>query len=169
MTITSLAWLSSLASASPTLSAGYTGHSLVHPGIHARGELPLRGPLRLGVELGAYLHPQNQLALWVTPRLALRVEGGERGLFELGLAAGALRATWLAPTVSVQSGALEPQPLAGAGYLTGRLDLAGGRQLDRAGLNHWLLGPSLGLRAPHANGVGLDLYLRLDLGFGGPS
>ena len=155
-----LVWFSSLALAAPAdLSVGVLAHSFAHPGLHARGTWPIAQRLHAGLEIGGYAHPGNQVALWLMPTAHLRSPKESGLIWDVGLSAGALRSSWWEPTW-VDG---ERQALAGAGYGTAKLDLALGRGLDGR-LSHWLLGPSLSLRAPHALGLGVDVFLSLDLG-----
>ena len=161
------------ASASGQWRGSWTGELIVHPGLSAGYERPLAEGARLEVglaaEAGLSWHPRNQLAAWGRGEVYGRHRGPRGGVHELFASAGPLRATWAADAVRVEDGQVTDAPLAGQGYLAGALGVGLGREVDRPGVDHWIIRPQLAYRAPHFYGLSLTPHVEIGLRFGGAS
>ncbi|MBX2796507.1 MAG: hypothetical protein KTR31_02525 [Myxococcales bacterium] len=159
--------------ATPTPRLGALGHMASHPGLTAGVEWELatseRWSSALAADIGAYWHVRNQVATWVRGEWAGRHHGRRRGIQELFVTTGPLRATWAAPTYAVVDDEVRRRPLAGDTYWTvgGGVGLG---QMPRSGpVSAWLVRPTLQVRFPHHLGLGVDVSVEVTTRFGRPA
>ena len=154
----------SIASASPDLHLGYHGHMLTHPGVAGRVSWP-QSDRRFSVvpelEGGGWVHPRNQLALYVRGGGALRHRGGKGGQHDLFLHLGGQRSTFLVPTYNADNqDDLRRPALAGQWWGTATAGLGLGRK-------SWFVRPQLTFRAPYFHGFGTDFAVQVGTRLGG--
>lgn len=166
----------SLAHAAPvSLTAGYNGDFVSHPGgyVGLTTTLAESGPFsfRVGADLGAYHHHRNHTGAFLRPNLATRIQGPRGGFFEPRFVAGYLHTWvgggqyWVEDSVTGESRRVVP---AGSANLTWGVGLGAGWQAD-SGLSV-VIRPELLARAPYNSfalaQLGLQAGIEIPVGGG---
>lgn len=146
----------------PELALAYHGHVITHPGAALRLSWPgeQRVTVQPEIEVGSWIHPRHQLALFARGGAALvhrGKRGGHQGLF---LHLGGQRSTWIVPTYAVDEGDVSRRTLAGQSWLVGTAGISLGRKA-------WFVRPQLSLRGPQFHGFGSDFAVQVGARLGG--
>lgn len=155
--------LGATAFGAPSIHVGYHGHLVTHPGLAARvaWNRPVEGwAIQPEAELGAWVHPRNQLATYLRGGAAIAHRGSKGGTHDLFVHLGGQRSTFLVPTYELDDGAPTTAVLAGQWWATATVGVGLGR--DR-----WFVRPQLTLRAPHFHAVGTDVAVQVGARLGG--
>jgi len=149
----------------------WAGETIVHPGLSGGREWTLIAGERFStgaaLELWTSWHPQNQLAVWARGEWFGRRRGRRGAIEELFVAAGPLHAFWAVPTVRVDGRQVDRRFASGLSYVAAAAGMGFGHELRSRALDHWIVRPQAGVRAPHYHGVGLHFALELGLRLGG--
>ncbi|MEM6926675.1 MAG: hypothetical protein AAF602_07095 [Myxococcota bacterium] len=148
--------------ARPDLALAYHGHVFTHPGASAR--LAWRGDQRVALqpeaEVGSWVHPRHQVAVYARGGVSLSHHGKRGGRHELFAHLGAQRSTWIVPTYRVDGDEMARRALSGQGWLVGTAGMSLGR-------NAWFVRPQVSLRGPHFHGFGSDFAVQVGAFLGG--
>jgi hypothetical protein len=157
-----------LSHAALELSLGLHGDFFSHPGVVARGALPVAGPANLEVQGLVYWHPGLMTATQLRAGPAVRVTGPRGGTWGAFVHGGVTHGFWTAPTYSVApTGEVRRQAFAGDTWaaVVGGVEL--GHTLRSGPFAGWTARPQFGLRIPTFHGVGWDLGVDIALRLGG--
>lgn len=151
------------ASSSPELAVAYHGHVITHPGATVRlawRPSERRVAFQPEVEAGGWVHPRQQVALFVRGGAALTHHGRRGGRHAWFVHVGPQRSTWTVPTYRVDDAGISRPWGAGQWWLAGTMGLELGRRT-------WFVRPQVSLRGPSFHGLGSDIALQVGARLGG--
>lgn len=166
-----LAWLATTAFAKPTISVGYHGDFVTHPGAAGRVTWDLAGSERLRLEVetqvGGWWHPRNVVALYGRGGPALRLDGKRNGTYALFVHGGAAYGFFATPTYELVDEEVRTVALAGRPWAVVTPGLEFGRRTPKAVFDGWFVRPQMGFRVPTFHGAGIDIAVEAGIRFGG--